>query len=251
MSQFLQSIKESSFPASQLNVHMLHRLTALLWAAYLLCVTFSAVEAATWHEYRLAGFKAFGDGDYTGAVEQFEIALVVAYEEHAPPDHLAAILENLATAFLAAGRPERAWEAIERWDKILAASADEPWVPEHQKVRDELAPRILEALALRESPRNVEPSANATTVATELGDYAVHLESLKFQEGIQPSWTELKATYPSQLSDKSLVMTEVDLGEQGIFYRILAAPFASSEEAKRVCSELRGLGQYCAVVLLE
>ena len=230
---------------------MLHRLTSLFSIACFLFVSLSGAGAATWHEYRMAGFRAYGDGDYTGAVEQFEAALAVAYEEQAPPDHLGAILENLAVAFLAAGQPRRAWEAIERWDKILAASANEPWVPQHQKVRNDLAPLILEALAQHDSPPNAEPSAEVAEVQPKSGDYAIHLESLKVKDSIRSSWAELKAAYPSQLPDKSLVVKPVDLGEQGMFYRILAAPFASSEEAKKVCRELRGLGQYCAVVLLE
>jgi len=233
---------------------MLHRLKSLFSIACFLFVSFSGAGATTWHEYRLAGFRAYGDGDYTGAVKQFEAALVVAYEEQAPPDHLGAILENLAVAFLAAGQPQRAWEAIERWDKILAASADEPWIPQHRKVRNDLAPLILEALAQRDSQPNAEPSAEVAEVAEvqpKSGDYAIHLESLKVKDNIKPSWAKLKATYPSQLSNKPLIVKPVDLGEQGTFFRILAASFASLEEAQKVCRELRGLGQYCTVVLLE
>ena len=229
---------------------MFHCLKTFCSLAVFLCLSFSGAEAAAWDSYRLAGFRAYGDGDYARSVEQFEAALVVAYEEQAPPDHLGAILENLATSFLAAGQPQRAWEAIERWDKILAASADKPWVPQHKKVRNDLAPLILEALAQRDSPPSTEPSVEAAGGQPTSGDYAIHLESLKVKDNAEPSWAELKANYPAQLSDKSLVVRPIDLGEQGTFFRILAAPFASSEEAQKACRQLRGLGQYCAVVVL-
>jgi SPOR domain len=232
-------------------VLMLYRLKRLFWVTCLLFVSLSEAGAATWNEYRLAGFRAFGDRDYVRAVEQFEDALVVAYEEHAPADQLGAILENLATAFLAAGQPRRAWEAIERWDKIMAASADEPWVLEHKSVRDKLAPRILEALARTASQPKAKPPGSAASTPPAFKGYAIHLESLKIKDNVLSSWAKLQAAYPSQLGGKSLVVKQVDLGEQGTFYRVLAAPFASSEDARKICRELKALGQYCAVLSLE
>ena len=56
------------------------------------------------------------------------------------------ILENLATAYFAVGRHKDARDSIERWDKILAQSADKPWVSEQQNFRDQLAHFIIEPL---------------------------------------------------------------------------------------------------------
>jgi SPOR domain len=77
------------------------------------------------------------------------------------------------------------------------------------------------------------------------------LESLKIKDNVLSSWAELQATYPSQLGGKSLVVKQVDLGEQGTFSRVLAAPFTSSESAEKICEELKDLGQYCAILSLE
>ncbi len=85
----------------------------------------------------------------------------------------------------------------------------------------------------------------------ELDYYAIHLVSLENENKSQASWAQLKATYPSLLVNKALVVRQVDLGDQGIFYRILAASFADSAVARKVCRELEGLGQYCAVLPLE
>jgi hypothetical protein len=63
--------------------------------------------------------------------------------------------------------------------------------------------------------------------------------------------SHLQVTYPAQIADKSLLVREVDLGDQGIFYRILAGPYAYSSDADTVCRELEDYGQYCAVQSLE
>ncbi len=233
---------------------VLHSLKPFLCVACLLCLWIPGVHAATWQEHKTAGFSAFYNGDYAGAVERFEAALTVAYGEQAPTQKLGVILENLAMAFLSAGQPQRAWEAIERWDKILAESADEPWAPEAQTVRDNLAHLILEALA-RTEPPSISPdtdlAAGATSSRPASVGYAIHLESVKIRANVQPSWNQLQAIYPSLLAGMALVVREVDLGDQGTFYRILAAPFAKSAGAEKVCRELERLGQYCDILSLE
>ena len=230
---------------------MFQSLRSLLCFAFLLGISIPAVEAATWQEHKIAGFKAFDKGDYADAVVQFEAALTIAYEHEATARDLGGLLENLATAFLADGQPQHAWEAVERWDRILAESADEPWVLEQQRVREKLGPLIREALGEPEPPRKPEGTAAATPAPPGSGDYAIHLESVQIEDNVRPSWAELKAAHPSQLAGKSLLVKPVDLGERGIFYRILAAHFADSAEAENVCRELKGLGQYCAVLSLE
>ena len=64
-----------------------------LWAAFLLGLAASGLQAATWQEHKLAGFSAFDAQNYGGAVERFQTALVIAYEQGAAPDDLGAILK--------------------------------------------------------------------------------------------------------------------------------------------------------------
>ncbi len=234
---------------------VIHHLKALLFVACLCCVSIPGGQAATWPEHEVAGFRAFDTGDYLGAVEQFEAALIFAYEEQASPRDLGAILENLATVYFAVGRHQDAWASIQRWDKILAQSANEPWVPEQQIVRDPLARLIIGARdktqSRTEPSRDAELAAVATVAPPTPGDYAIHLESAGIESNVQSSWDQLKATYPAQFADKSLLVRQVDLGDRGIFYRILAAPYGDSADAGNVCRELEAFGQYCAVYSLE
>lgn len=232
---------------------MFHSLKPFLYGACLVCLSIQGVQAAGWHEHKFAGFSAFDKGDLTSAVEHFEAALTAAYENQADAQDLGAILENLATAYFAAGRHKDARDSIERWDRILAQSADKPWVSEQQNFHDQLAGYIVEIPDKTEGKAELPTSSTLAATAAPLtsGDYAIHLVSLGVENNVDSSWHQLSAAYPSQLTGRTLVVKQVDLGDQGTFNRILAAPFADPADAKKACSELEGLGQYCAVLALE
>jgi len=234
---------------------MFYNLKPLLCVASLLYLSITGVEAAAWREHKFAGFNAFDNGDLPRAVEHLEAALTIAYEEQVAAQDIGPILENLATAYFAVGRHEAARDSIERWDKILAQSADTPWVSEQQNFRDQLTHFIIETLDKTEGKAELPPSSTLAAAATNAsltsGDYAIHLVSLGVENNVNSSWHQLNAAYPSQLTGRTLVVKQVDLGDQGTFDRILAAHFADSAEAEKACSELEGRGQYCTVLSLE
>ncbi len=137
----------------------------------------------------------------------------------------------------------------------MLQSAGQAWASEQKAVRDPLARLISEALdetrGRAESSRDAEPAEAASIAPPTSGNYAIHLESAESEGNVQSSWGHLQATYPAQIADKSLLVKEVDLGDRGVFYRILAGPFADAAAADTACRELEGLGQYCAVHSLE
>jgi cell division protein FtsN len=49
------------------------------------------------------------------------------------------------------------------------------------------------------------------------------------------------------LGGKQLIIRRADLGTKGTYYRALVAPFASAEEAARMCSSLKAAGGSCLV----
>ena len=234
---------------------MFHNLKPLLYGACVLCLSIQGAQAAGWREHKFAGFNAFDNGDLTSAVEHFEAALTTAYEEQVAAQDIGPILENLATAYFAVGRHEDARDSIERWDKVLAQSANKSWAPEQQNFRDQLAHFIFESPDKTEGKAGLPTSSALAAAATKApltpGDYAIHLASLGVENNVDSSWHQLNAAYPSQLTGRTLVVKQVDLGDQGTFNRILAAPYADSADAEKACSELEGLGQYCVVLPLE
>jgi tetratricopeptide (TPR) repeat protein len=205
-----------------------HSLKSLLCVICLLCLSIPGAQGATWPEYRNAGFRAFNVGDYRGALEQFESALILAYDQRAPAEDLGTILENLATVYFAIGRPQDAWGSVEQWDKLMAQSADESWVSEQKTIRDPLARLISETL-----------------------DQTQGQTQGQIQGRTEPSRDADPGTVAAQFADKSLLVREVDLGDQGTFYRILAGPYAEAADADTDCRELEDFGQYCAVQSLQ
>jgi hypothetical protein len=98
------------------------------------------------------------------------------------------------------------------------------------------------------APRAIPASEPASESS---GDYAIHLASLGSDSNVDSSWRKLNATYPSQLTGRTLIVEPVDLGDQGAFNRILAASFPDLAHAELACRELQAQGQYCAALSLK
>ena len=76
--------------------------------------------------------------------------------------------------------------------------------------------------------------------------YAVHLGSYRTASRALEGFAQIKAKTPEALSDLEARVERVDLGpKKGIFERLKAGPFASREQALKVCAQLRQSGQYC------
>jgi hypothetical protein len=90
------------------------------------------------------------------------------------------------------------------------------------------------------------PRAPAATEGTASG-YAVQLSSQRSEAEAQASYRSLQSKFPDQLSDRSVMIRRVDLGAKGIYFRALIGPFASSDEASQLCSELKAAGGQCLI----
>lgn len=79
--------------------------------------------------------------------------------------------------------------------------------------------------------------------------YAVHLASYRSAAGAERGWAALKAHYPALLADKRLELESADLGERGVYQRVLAAPFGSRAAAASLCSRIKAKAaqQFCVV----
>ena len=68
----------------------------------------------------------------------------------------------------------------------------------------------------------------------------VQLLSTKSQAGTEKDWRRLQAAYPDLLGGLDLEVAKVDLGpSRGLWYRGLAGPMASREEASLFCRSFR------------
>jgi hypothetical protein len=79
----------------------------------------------------------------------------------------------------------------------------------------------------------------------------VHLASFRTTNAARREWEQLKSRYPAQLADLNLIIERVELGSQGIFYRVLTDPIERGFSARRLCASLQTVNQYCSVLKSE
>jgi hypothetical protein len=96
------------------------------------------------------------------------------------------------------------------------------------------------------APVATAPVATAPVAAPAAGGYAVQVTSQRSEAEAQTEFRALQAKFPSQLGSRQPMIHRADL-EKGTFYRALVGPFASSEAAAAMCSNLKAAGGSCIV----
>jgi hypothetical protein len=91
------------------------------------------------------------------------------------------------------------------------------------------------------------PIATAPAAAPAAGGYAVQVTSQRSEAEAQTEFRSLQAKFPGQLGSRQPIIHRADLGDKGTFYRALVGPFASSEAAAAMCSNLKAAGGSCIV----
>jgi hypothetical protein len=91
------------------------------------------------------------------------------------------------------------------------------------------------------------PVATAPAAAPAAGGYAVQVTSQRSEAEAQTEFKTLQAKFPGQLGSRQPIIHRADLGDKGTFYRALVGPFASSEAAAAMCSNLKAAGGSCIV----
>jgi hypothetical protein len=102
------------------------------------------------------------------------------------------------------------------------------------------------------TPRALPATGPARQVAArpasaEARGYVVQVSSERTQAHAQASYRALQAKYPAVLGSHRLTIKRADLGEKGIFFRTQVGPFASAEEAGKMCNSLKAAGGQCIV----
>jgi hypothetical protein len=91
------------------------------------------------------------------------------------------------------------------------------------------------------NPGQQAPAAAGT------GGYLVQVSSQRNEADAQASFRRLQGKFPSILGSRSPLVKRADLGTRGVYYRAMVGPFASSEEASRLCGSLKSAGGQCVV----
>lgn len=80
----------------------------------------------------------------------------------------------------------------------------------------------------------------------EASSVAVHLASYHNEQDAERGWDILAASYPELLDGYRPAMRYVDLGDRGVFVRLLATPVNSMAAAEDLCAAFRETGAYCS-----
>jgi len=75
---------------------------------------------------------------------------------------------------------------------------------------------------------------------------AVHLASYREYENLLSGWSSLQADAPEVLGRLEARVSEVDLGDRGVFLRLKAGPLDSPAMARALCAQLDAAGHWCA-----
>jgi hypothetical protein len=95
-------------------------------------------------------------------------------------------------------------------------------------------------------PAAAKPAAGVPGAGT--GHIRVQLGSLRTPEEARTEWQRLKRDYPDLLGRLSADAVRADLGDRGVYYRILAGSFSEIGPAQRLCSELKQHRVGCSIV---
>jgi cell division protein FtsN len=82
------------------------------------------------------------------------------------------------------------------------------------------------------APATSTPAGKASPIQIQLG-------SLRSPEAAREEWARLKRENPDLLGKLAAVAVRTDLGDKGIYYRVLAGSFGTPAAAEKLCSELK------------
>jgi SPOR domain len=85
------------------------------------------------------------------------------------------------------------------------------------------------------------------TPATGAGGARLQLGSVRSEDAARQDWERIKRKNTDLLGALSATPIRADLGDKGIYYRILTAPVADQAAAERICSELKQRSVGCIV----
>jgi hypothetical protein len=107
------------------------------------------------------------------------------------------------------------------------------------------APSTVRSASAAVPPPAAAPPTNVTRTTT--GGYLVQIASQKTEADAQTSFRAAQAKYTSLIGTMSPIIKRADLGDKGVYYRAMVGPFATQEEAKKLCSNITVAGGGCVV----
>lgn len=123
-------------------------------------------------------------------------------------------------------------------------AASEPAAEATATGTTEVAPT---AEATEPAAEAVQPEPVTQEAALPPGAYRIQLAAVRSEDGARATWQELQAKLP-ELASLQLHIERIDLGGNGIYFRVQGGPLPNKDAASTLCSRLGSRGQDCLVV---
>lgn len=123
----------------------------------------------------------------------------------------------------------------------LGPHSDDGRLGPRRAAERDAAPEVVELDEVAAMLEEIDPRDPDAVTGT-----ALHLASYYTEADALRGWTILEERHPAMLSGLEPLLRDADLGERGVFIRLLAGPVPSRAEADRRCRELTMDGAYCA-----
>lgn len=84
-----------------------------------------------------------------------------------------------------------------------------------------------------------------SALTREITGPVLHIASYRSEASAMKGWDEVFGKNKTLLGNVKPIVRKVDLGDQGVFYRLMAGSYASMTDAESVCVKLKESGQFC------
>lgn len=142
-------------------------------------------------------------------------------------------------------------------DRIAAlAEADEALASSGTTAPAASAPKPETAPATSPTAASAAPTPAASTPKPTVsyrsggalvGTHLVQIGAFRSEAEADGQWTRLQGKLGTYLDGKSEDIERADLGDKGVYYRLLIGPFPSSDDAKTYCAGLKERGTDCLI----
>jgi cell division septation protein DedD len=105
---------------------------------------------------------------------------------------------------------------------------------------------VAKSAPLAEPSPTVQTGSSAATPPAD--SYFVQIKSERDEKAAKEDLKAASDTYKSVLNTVPVLTKSADLGEKGIWFRLLAGPVRSRDEAAELCSKLKRAGLPACIV---
>ena len=126
-----------------------------------------------------------------------------------------------------------------------------PAPPPAQTLPETAPPPVADrTLAEAETPMvelNPQPDVSGMPQFSANGRYVAQLAALQSEAAVRPAWQRFVARAPNLFADANMDVQRADLGARGVYHRLRAGYFATSDDATLFCERIRQMRQDCIV----